>query len=753
LKERRAVRFTVGYAVAAWIAAQVIGFFVEQEYVGRTVLDVTLWLLAVGFLATLVLVWFHGQEGQQRVHRVEAVLLGALGVMALGGSVVVATRGPADLQIDSRDIFIDLGDRSIAVLPFENELTDPALAFLDRGVSELLATDLAQVEDLSVVGGQRLIDLMRQLGDQDSRVIPQELRTAVTKLAGARYMLTGSILGTSDNVIIVASLEDTFTGKIEAATRQQGSDVFAVVDAVSADLLENALAPGSTGALAPVADLTTRDLDAFAHYERGREAQRRFLFEEAQEHFEAALAIDSAFARAWVSLSGVQAQAGDFSASMESLASARANLGNASEYDRLFVEGRTAFIRGDIDGGAAALEELIRKYPQEKEARLQLYSFYNQTGRTDEALIVMEGALRLDPSYAAGYNELAYAIARRGNIDSALVLLSTYAALEPDQPNPHDSRGEILEMAGRYEEARAAYRRALEVFPGFSLAIRHMARAYMREDLAARGLREMEIYLESEYADGRAVTNMMLGDLHLWLGEIDAGLERYGAAADAAGTDGAPSQHRNALRSLAFNAVLVGRPDVGLRAADELVELDRMEAAAAYFARILVAGERGDRPGVTALLDRIEREFRNYEAFAPFMPMMMNSTAATDAFYRGEYERVLELAAAAPFARPNGDHEFFGLLVMRSMVELGLGDRVLDQGGVAREAGLAGLPGQFDPVLERLLTYYEGRGHELVGDTTKAVASYRTLLEGWGDAVGEVPWVADTADRLAALGQ
>ncbi len=93
-------------------------------------------------------------------------------------------------------------------------------------------------------------------------------------------MLTGSILGTSDDVIIVASLEDTFTGKIEVATRQQGSDVFAVVDAVSADLLENALAPGSASALAPVAELTTRDLDAFAHYEQGREAQRRFALME-----------------------------------------------------------------------------------------------------------------------------------------------------------------------------------------------------------------------------------------------------------------------------------------------------------------------------------------------------------------------------------------------------------------------------------------------------------------------------------------
>ena len=35
--------------------------------------------------------------------------------------------------------------------------------------------------------------------------------------------------------------------------------------------------------------------------------------------------------------------------------------------------------------------------------------------------------------------------------------------LEPDQPNPYDSRGEILEMLGRPEEGREQFREAIRV--------------------------------------------------------------------------------------------------------------------------------------------------------------------------------------------------------------------------------------------------------------------------------------------------
>jgi len=59
-----------------------VGFFVEQGYISRTLLDVTLYLLAVGFPAMLLVVWFHGRPGRRRIGRGEA---GVLALAALEG--------------------------------------------------------------------------------------------------------------------------------------------------------------------------------------------------------------------------------------------------------------------------------------------------------------------------------------------------------------------------------------------------------------------------------------------------------------------------------------------------------------------------------------------------------------------------------------------------------------------------------------------------------------------------------------------
>ena len=46
---------------------------------------------------------------------------------------------------------------------------------------------------------------------------------------------------------------------------------------------------------------------------------------------------------------------------------------------------------------------------------------------------------------------------------------------------------------------------------------------------------------------------------------------------------------------------------------------------------------------------------------------------------------------------------------------------------------------------------YAGRAAEILGDTATAVAAYEKLADAWGEAIREVPLVADTYDRLSAL--
>ncbi len=739
----------MGYAVGAWIAAQVAGFFVEQGYVGRTLLDVVLYLLIVGFFAMLVVMWYHGEEGHQKAQRVEVILMMALLAIAVGGSAIVATRdrGP-EADLAGVDPVVDLGDRSVAVLPFENDLTDPSMAWLDRGVSELLATDLSQVESLRVVGGQRIIDLMRQIGEEDSRIVPEEQRTRVTQMAGARYMLSGRIVGQGDNVVLIASLIDADTGEIAAAAREQGPDVFAVVDAVSRELVTTVLAPANGGSMASVTEMTTTNLEAYAAYQRGLEARHLFLFPEAAEHFGRAVEIDSTFALAHFQLAGVQVQQGDFAGSSASLRRARENLTHAAPRDRMYIDGLDAMIAGDLDRAERRLRDLIAAYPDEKEGRLTLSAMLRgRDGASAEVARLVEETLLLDPMYAAGYNDLAYTEAFRGNYDSALALIDTYARLEPGQANPFDSRGEILLRAGRSDEARESFREALDVNPTFSLALRHLVESYLREDLTADAREDLTGFTTYDDPALRSVARMLEAETWFWDGEFDQGLAALRAVTEDPEAD--PANKLNAMRALLFALAQTGRFDEAAAPGARVRAMTPTEGSDAMVA-IVAAGEQGRLEDLAAAADEMVARFQRSPDVERFVPVAASMARIWTAFYEGNHELVVELARNAPFAFGETGTEALGYPVMRSLLALE-DPRAVGHLTVARRTGITGVVGQWDSLTWRMLQYFEGRAHEVVGDTTGAIASYEALKNGWGDAVGSVPLVSDVDDRLEAL--
>ena len=74
----------------------------------------------------------------------------------------------------------------------------------------------------------------------------------------------------------------------------------------------------------------------------------------------------------------------------------------------------------------------------------------------------------MDPKNEDLLNFQSYALAKSGDFSGALAADDAYMAVRPGDPNPLDSRGDILYMAGRDDEAVAAYRKVLELKPDFS---------------------------------------------------------------------------------------------------------------------------------------------------------------------------------------------------------------------------------------------------------------------------------------------
>ncbi|HEX8811695.1 MAG TPA: tetratricopeptide repeat protein, partial [Terracidiphilus sp.] len=115
----------------------------------------------------------------------------------------------------------------------------------------------------------------------------------------------------------------------------------------------------------------------------------------------------------------------------------------------------------------AAMNDLLAKYPNDQRLAYLAGDWLMQQQRYEQAVVVLERALVLYPNYAAALNDVAYGYADLGNFNKAFAAMDRYVALEPDQPNPHDSYGEILRMAGKFDASLEQYRMSIRIDPNF----------------------------------------------------------------------------------------------------------------------------------------------------------------------------------------------------------------------------------------------------------------------------------------------
>ena len=124
------------------------------------------------------------------------------------------------------------------------------------------------------------------------------------------------------------------------------------------------------------------------------------------------------------------------------------------------------------------------------------------------------GRLAEDPNYAPCYNQIGYIYSREGDIDKALESIAKYISLLPNEPNPHDSYGEMLRFAGRYEEALEQYRLALKIDPTFYISQKELGETYSLMGEEAQARKEYEKAIEqapsvgakAEYSQKLALT-------------------------------------------------------------------------------------------------------------------------------------------------------------------------------------------------------------------------------------------------------
>jgi hypothetical protein len=162
---------------------------------------------------------------------------------------------------------------------------------LGQPLADMLATNLARVGELQVISHVRMVEVLRQLGDRDSATAGAK----AARQAGATEVIVGALyeVGPHDYRLDLRRV-DLATGEVLRAYTCRGSDLFTLADSGTSELVRDL---GGSAPTVPLAEVSTRSLEAYRAYEAG--LRKLFVGDRraAEQLFGEALRADSTFAR------------------------------------------------------------------------------------------------------------------------------------------------------------------------------------------------------------------------------------------------------------------------------------------------------------------------------------------------------------------------------------------------------------------------------------------------------------------------
>ena len=361
--------------------------------------------------------------------------------------------------------------KAIAVLYFNNLSQDQSLNWLDNGLTDMLTTNLAQVKGLDVLSTERVMGAV-QRASKDGKSLDPARAQGVARDAGADAYITGALLKIGPTQLrLDVRAQDTSTGQILFSEKLEGQDVqsiFGMVDRLTASLASSFLPASELPQKAPeIEQASTSNVEAYRHYQLGIDYCRRFLTSDGIRELEEAIRLDPQFALAYMRLADQYGQQGDLRRSNELAVKVDQLQSRLPRYEQLSLQLLKARRTRDVEADVVLRQKLVSEFPRETMDRGVLAATLSTLGKREQGLELLQQGLALDPKNEDLLNFQSYTLAKWGDFNGALAANDAYMAVRPGDPNPLDTRGDILFMAGRDDDAVAAYRKVLELKPDF----------------------------------------------------------------------------------------------------------------------------------------------------------------------------------------------------------------------------------------------------------------------------------------------
>jgi TolB-like protein/Tfp pilus assembly protein PilF len=416
--------------------------------------------------------------------------------------------------------------RSLAVLPFVNEVTDKEAEYLGDGITENLINTFSQLPKLRVMARGTVFRYKNEVGD------PQKAGRDLEVDA----VLAGRILEQEETLIVTAELIDVDDGSQIWGRRyiHKPASMLEIEQQIAQDIsreLRPRLAPKKKKHLFK---RYTEDPAAYELYLKGRyywNQRTEDGLRKAIEHFKQAIAEDTNYALAYAGLSDCFQVLGGYRilSPLNAFSWAKEAATKALELDKGLAEAHTSLALATLyfDWDWAKAEErfklAIRLQPNYATARQWYTGYLLVVGRPEEALESMEQAHSLDPLSLGINTHLGWAFYFTRRFEEAVEQLTKTIELDPDYTLAHFVLGQCHAQLGKYPEAISELELAASLsrrLPSILSALGHT------HGLIGDGAAARKILDELQLLSGkRYVSAYDMALVHLGLGETDRSIE------------------------------------------------------------------------------------------------------------------------------------------------------------------------------------------------------------------------------------
>jgi adenylate cyclase len=409
LKRRNVYKVAVAYAVVAWLLIQAASILFPTFEAPPWVMKVFVAVLVLGFPIALVIAWAFEStpQGIKRTEVADAAGQQSRGkawiyVVAVGAALSIGLfflgRYTATTRQSGRT---SVPEKSIAVLPFDNQNRDPDTDYLCDGIPESIINSLSELPKLRVMSRNSAFHYKGK--DVNAQTVAKELKVQ-TVLTGRLRQLGDAL---SINVELIDGQDDSQIWGQQY--NRKVADVFAVQEEIAKEISDKLSLKLNGAERQQLAKRPTENLKAFQYYMQGRSYVHRGARDDmlaAVRYCEDAIREDSNYALAYAGL--------------------------ADAYAYLGARGYIAPIEGRRKAEEAARKALsLDDHLAEAHAALgQVYIYFTPSNFVlgDQEL---RRAIELSPSFAFAHLFLGLSLVRQGRFDDGLAEFLKARELDP----------------------------------------------------------------------------------------------------------------------------------------------------------------------------------------------------------------------------------------------------------------------------------------------------------------------------------